>query len=142
VAKEYKRSAFYRATSLAAISTATYGAFEIGKSYGFVMILILIACNVWFGLLVLRHKIVITDDYIVVDIGRLGKRIEYNWDQIFRVSRVRFSFLWMYRVHCKNKPTLMFSNAIADYKDLLREIVERSPNAIVDDSVRKLLEFK
>jgi hypothetical protein len=48
----------------------------------------------------------------------------------------------MYQIYCRDKPTLLFTNSIANYKDLLREIVERSPNAVVDDSIIKLLERK
>jgi hypothetical protein len=140
--KEYKYCVLYRLVLLSGMIIAIYGAFELGKSYGFVITFISIICIIWFALLFLRLKIIITEEYIVADYGRLGKRIEYNWYQINRVSRIPFSFLWMYKIHCKNKPSLTFSNGIANYIDLLEEIIKRSPNAMIDDSVREFLQKK
>ncbi len=91
-------------------------------------------------MLISRYKIIITEEYLFSDLGSLGKRIEYGWDKIYRVSRIPFSFLWMYKIHCKDNPSLMLSSMIANYVELLEEIIKRSPNAIVDDSVRKFLE--
>ena len=138
--KEYKYTVFYRAVLLVITIIGTYGVFEMTKPYGLGITFVIFAFILWFVLLVLRSKIVITEDYIVQDVGRLGKRIEYNWDKIDRVSRIPFSFLWMYKIRCKDKPSLMFPSMIANYVDLLEEIIKRSPNAIVDDSVIKFLE--
>lgn len=138
--KEYKYRAFYRVLFLAIMIIGIYSTIDFGKSFGFVITIILDLIFLWLALFVLRLKIVVTDKYILGDIGRLGKRIERNWDKIDRISRIPFSFLRMYKIHCKDKPSLMFSNAIDNYIDLLEEIIKRSPNAIVDDSVIKFLE--
>jgi len=138
--KEYKYSIVYKVGLLLAMTIGLYGAIELGELFGFLITFIMAASIVYFALLVLKYKIVITDEYVVVDIGKFGKRFERNWDEIYRVSRIPFSFLWMYKIYCRNKPTLMFTNSINNDKDLLREIINRSPNAIVDVSVCKLLE--
>ena len=138
--REYKFSRVYRGGLLAAMLMSLYGGIELGRLYGYVITFIVVTCICYFALLIFKYKIVTTDEYIALDIGKLGKRFESNWDKIYRVSRVPFSFLWMYKIYCKDKPTLVFTNSIVKYKDLLREVVKRSPNAKVDDSVMKLLE--
>lgn len=138
--REYKYSKVYRGGLFAAMLMSFYGGIELGKLYGYVITFIVVTCIGYFALLIFKYKIVTTDEYIALDIGKLGKRFELNWDKIYRVSRIPFSFLWMYKIYCKDKPTLVFTNSIVNYKDLLREIVKRSPNANVDDSVMKLLE--
>lgn len=138
--KEYQYNGLFKVALVATMLICIYGAYYFGKSYGFVVTFILAVSFVWFALIVLKYKIVVTEEYIVADLSKLGKRIERSWDQIYRVSRLPFSFLWMYRIQCRDKPNLTFTNLITNYKDLLREIIERSPNAIVDDSVKKLLE--
>lgn len=140
MAREYKYSAVYKVGLLLAMLLSFYGGIELGKSYGYVIALVVIASISYFVLLIVKYKIIITDEYIVVDIGKLGKRFERKWEKIYRVSRVPFVFLWMYRIDCRDMPSLTFISSITNYKDLLKEIVERSPNAIVDDSIKKLLE--
>ena len=142
MSKEYKYNTVFKVGLLIAMLMSFYGGIEIGRSYGNVATLIVIICIVYFVLLFLKYKIVTTNEYIVIDIGKLGKRLERNWDKIYRVSRIRFLFLWMYQIYCRDMPTLMFTNTITNYKDLLREIVEKSPNAVVDESIIRLLEHK
>ena len=136
---EYRYSIFYRVSLLIALLFAFFGGIEIGKSNEYVLAFIVILSIIYFALLILNYRIVITDAYIMVELGMLGKKIERNWDKIYRVSRIPFIFIWIYRIYCKDKPTLIFTNCVSNYKELLKEIVGRSPNAVVDDSIKKLL---
>jgi len=68
-------------------------------SIGLLLIYISIAGMVWFVMLGFRYIIVITEDYIAVNVGKLGRRVEHNWNEISQVSRIPFSFMWMYKIH-------------------------------------------
>ena len=142
MAKEYKYSTGFRNVLLVLMLVGIYGGIELGRQYGYVMTFIGIAAFVYFVLLFLRYKIVTTEEYIVADLGKLGKRFERKWEKINRVSRISIGFYWIYKIQCANEPPLMFTSFITNYKGLLREIVEKSKNAVVDDSIRKLLERK
>lgn len=140
--KKYKYNKFYLIAFLVIIVICFFGAFGFGKSRGFLITSSIICILSWFAVVVFKTKIVIDDECIFVDIGKMGKRIERNWYKIDRVSRVFYGFLWMYTIHCEDQPNLTFSNGIANYQDLLKEIISRAPNAKVDDSIKKLLEKK
>lgn len=138
--KEFKYTILYRTFLTAIMIICIWGTFSIGESYGYVIQFILTIGFIWFALLGLRTRIVLTEDYIVLDLGRLGKRIERNWSKIERLSRIPLGVLTMYKVDCKDKPSLMFSSSIENYKELLSDIVKRSPYAVIDDSIRKIID--
>lgn len=136
--KEYKFSAFYRIAFVIVLAISVYG---VALDNKIVFTLIMFVAMLWFALVILSARIFISDQYLLEDVGRFGRRIECNWDQITRVSEI-FSFLWykMFAIHRRGKRPLLIPNMIANYKDLLQEIIERAPYIQVDDSVKKLLE--
>ncbi len=138
--KEFKYTILYRTILTAIMIICILGTFDIGKSYGYVIQFILTIGFIWFALIGLRARIVLTEDYIVLDLGKLGKRIERNWNKIERLSRIPLGILTMYKVDCADKPSLTFSSSIANHKELLSEIVKRSPYAVIDDSIRKIID--
>jgi hypothetical protein len=110
------------------------------EDLGFILKAIFIASIAYFILMNSILTIVVTDSYVVVHREKFGKRLEFEWEDITQVSEARVGLISTYKVVCRNKPAMFISSIIANYKDLLRENVERSPNAIVDNSVRRLLE--
>lgn len=137
--KEFRYTILYRTLMMIIMMLCACQAFYIGQSYGYMLTIILLMGIIWFALIVLKYQIVLTEDYIFVNLGKLGKRFERNWNRIERVSRIPLGIQTIYKVDCKDKPSLMFSSSIANYKELLSEIVERSHYAVIDDSIRKVI---
>lgn len=140
VTKIYKVSNFYKIVLYIIFIIAAFGAFELGKEYGFIIGCVLFVCFSWFVLLMVKFRIIITNQYLDEESGRLGRPIRIEWEQITRISRIPFSFLWMYRIHRRDKSPLMIPNMFEDYQDLIGEIVRRAPHAVIDDSIKQFLE--
>jgi hypothetical protein len=135
--KKYEYSIFSKMVLLLLL-LISLGGLALGKIYGFLVPLISILFLIWFILFGFTYRIMITDEYLTD--GYIWNKLERDWNQIEKVSRIFSGYSWRYIIYCKNKPYLTFTFFITNYKELLQEIVNRSPNAIVDDSVRNLLE--
>lgn len=140
--KEYRHSLSFKVITLLCLAIGIGGTFTVNGAFGIALKLISIICFGWLALFLLRLRIIVNDNFLVKDAGKLMKRTESDWDQITRISQLPSAFLNNYKIQCADKPSIMIPDTMDNYKDLLREIVERSPNAIVDDSIRDFLRHK
>lgn len=138
--KVYTFSRSYRVfiTIIFAISAA--GSFTVGGSYRIAWIILGIALFCFMVLYVFRYRIIITDKGIRQDFGIFGWQSERNWNEIVRVSRFGNGYGYSYRIECLGRKPLIFGDILDTYKEVLKEVIERAPQAAVDDSITRLLQ--
>ncbi|MFZ2539945.1 MAG: hypothetical protein WAX04_13780 [Oscillospiraceae bacterium] len=116
------------------------GSFTVGGPYGYAWIVFGIALFCCMVIYLFRYRIVITDKGIRQDLGIFGWRSERNWDEIVRVSRFGNVYGYFYRIECVGRKSIIFGDMLDTYRDVLREVVARAPQATVDDSITRLLQ--
>ena len=139
MSKEFKINIYYQALISILLAMLVIGSFKLSITQGLIIPYITcgIFCSVaWYTL---RFKIIVTDRSLIRDPAGFGRRTEYDWNQIAQVSQVPRALLTMYKIFCMDGQTIMISDKMESYENILEEIRARAPHAVIDDSIIQLL---
>ena len=104
-----------------------------------ILILVGWGCCVYCALIAFLTRYITTEKSIKIAAGKLFNPRELEWENIETITN---SGRWYYITsnNYQERSISINSIVVANYKDLLREIIERAPHAKVDYSIKMLVQ--